>query len=164
MLDLLGGDFGAAADGLASMPGGAMGSPLGLPPARRKKGSNKNLFIVLSVGVGVMMFLICGGIALVVVPPAINAACPAAQSSRPRNTMFSSTNPASSAPVVTGPAWAPEASLASQLTMPVNFDRATMKLPPGFSSAVAPTPRPPAGATFQNWTWASARSPMARAT
>ena len=104
-----------------------------------------------------MMFLLCGGIAFVVLPPAIKAARQAAaQSARPRNTMFSST---SSAPVITGPAWAPEPNLTSQLTMPVSFDRATMKLPPGFSSAVAPTPRAPAGATFQNWTWASAPQP-----
>lgn len=155
MLDLLGGDFGAS---LPPMPGGAAGSPLGLPPApRRKKGSNKNLFIILTLGVGVTMFLLCGGIAFVIVPPAIKAARrAAAQSARPRNNMFRS---ASSARVITGPAWAPEATLASQLTMPVNFDRATMKLPSGFSPMMAPTPTPPAGATFQNWTWASAPQP-----
>src|SRR6185312_10343736 len=82
ILDLLGGDFAAdlSGAGLGPMAGGPAGNPLGLPlPKRtRKSGSNKTLFIVLGSLAGVGLLVVCGGIGMAVLLPAIQAARQAA--------------------------------------------------------------------------------------
>src|SRR6185437_14336343 len=154
ILDLLGGDFAAdlGGAGLGPMAGGAAGNPLGLPPKRtRKSGSNKTLFIVLGSLAGVGLLVVCGGIGVALLLPAVQAARQAALRSQARNGATSAT------PV--GPVWAPDPSIAGQLTTNAAFDRYNVQLPAGFNVAPAPpTPTQP-GVKTQGWMWMSQPQP-----
>ena len=155
LLDLLGGDFGAAAGGLGPTSGSALGDPLGPPPARRRKKSlDKNLSITLIFGGGVLMVLFCGGVAMLVGPSAIRTARRAvaeaqvrdlarrierqslARNSRSRGSSFPRPTRQSSFPArsnTSSPAWLPNPQYAAQLPTRVSFDRYSMQAPQGFT-------------------------------
>lgn len=160
MMDLLGGGFAAGPAGFDPMSGGALGGALGAPPSpRRRKGSNKNLFIILAlVGAGVM-FLLCGGIAYVIVPPAIQAARKAAAEAQARNASRQGQPGAPKSPFSFGqssppsPVWGPNPQFTAQLPTRVTFDRFSMQLPQGFVvQSIPPSPAKP-GVSVQMFGW-----------
>ena len=147
------------------------GSPLGLPPAkrRRKSGSNKTLFIAFSFA-GVGLLVICCGIGMAFLGPAVEAGREAAIRVKARETVAKGT----AIPVVlapppgatlaapgppSGPVWEPDARHATGLTTHVTFDRYHLRLPEGY---FAPKPSSTAElltTKIQTWVWASERRP-----
>jgi hypothetical protein len=153
-LDLLGGDFAAdlGGAGLGPMAGGQMGNPLGLPPNRgRKSRSNKTLFIVLGSLAGVGLLVVCGGIGVALLLPAVQAARQAALRAQARN------GATSAAPV--GPVWAPDPQFANQLPTKATCDRYSLDLPAGFTPQPVPAETQPAGLRVHSQVWGGPQSP-----
>jgi hypothetical protein len=100
---------------------------------------------------GVGLLVVCGGIGVALLLPAVQAARQAALKAQAR------TGAVPSAPV--GPAWAPNPLIDGKLTNNVSFDRYSVRLPMGFTPAPAPPAPAPPGVKMQTWMWAGQDQP-----
>lgn len=148
IFDLLGDVDLSAGDPLGAAIGGPpLGSALGSPALgsnRKKGGSTKTIWIVIGV-VGGVVALGCAGLVIVGVVAGIRTARELEAAATQASTSLTNLQP-----------FSPDPALVNQLGPETSFDRYSLRLPTGYTTADLPFPATaPAGVSMQHWYWAS---------